>query len=572
MADPSGAGNGIFDRHLDRTPANHAPLTPLSFLERAASVYPDKAAVIHGDRTFSYRIFRERCRRLASSLAGCGVGPGDTVAVLAGNIPATLEAHYGVPMLGAVLNALNIRLDARTVAFCLAHGEAKVLIVDREFAGLAAQALARLERPPVVIDVEDSEADTAGSAEAPAGAVPYEAFLATGDPDYAWSPPTDEWQAISLNYTSGTTGDPKGVVYHHRGAYLNALGDVLAFGLNDRSVYLWTLPMFHCNGWSFTWAVTAAAATHVCLRRVEPASVYRQIERHRVTHLCGAPIVLNMLAHAPDAAKVRFDRTVEVATGGAAPPSAIIAAMERNGFRVTHLYGLTESYGPAVLCAWQEPWGALSADDRARMMARQGVNHSTVEALMVADPETMAELPWDGQTVGELMLRGNTVMKGYLKNPKATEAAFRGGWLHTGDLAVRHPDGYVEIKDRLKDIIISGGENISSLEVEEVLYRHPKVLEAAVVARPDETWGETPCAFVALRDGAGDVTAEELIAWCRENMARFKVPKTVIFGPLPKTSTGKIQKFLLRERARALPAADLAPDAGGAEASAPTRS
>lgn len=572
MADPSGAGNGIFDRHLDRTPANHAPLTPLSFLERAASVYPDKAAVIHGDRTFSYRIFRERCRRLASSLAGCGVGPGDTVAVLAGNIPATLEAHYGVPMLGAVLNALNIRLDARTVAFCLAHGEAKVLIVDREFAGLAAQALARLERPPVVIDVEDPEADTAGSAEAPAGAVPYEAFLATGDPDYAWSPPTDEWQAISLNYTSGTTGDPKGVVYHHRGAYLNALGDVLAFGLNDRSVYLWTLPMFHCNGWSFTWAVTAAAATHVCLRRVEPASVYRQIERHRVTHLCGAPIVLNMLAHAPDAAKVRFDRTVEVATGGAAPPSAIIAAMERNGFRVTHLYGLTESYGPAVLCAWQEPWGALSADDRARMMARQGVNHSTVEALMVADPETMAELPWDGQTVGELMLRGNTVMKGYLKNPKATEAAFRGGWLHTGDLAVRHPDGYVEIKDRLKDIIISGGENISSLEVEEVLYRHPKVLEAAVVARPDETWGETPCAFVALRDGAGDVTAEELIAWCRENMARFKVPKTVIFGPLPKTSTGKIQKFLLRERARALPTADLAPDAGGAEASAPTRS
>src|SRR5690606_10287289 len=353
--------------------------------------------------------------------------------------------------------------DARTVAFCLAHGEAKVLIVDREFAGLAAEALARLERPPVVIDVDDPLAGTTGGAEAPAGAVAYEAFLAAGDPDYAWSPPADEWQAISLNYTSGTTGDPKGVVYHHRGAYLNALGDVLAFGLNDRSVYLWTLPMFHCNGWSFTWAVTAAAATHVCLRRVEPASVYRQIERHRVTHLSGAPIVLNMLAHAPDAAKVRFDRTVEVATGGAAPPSAIIAAMERNGFRVTHLYGLTESYGPAVLCAWQEPWGALSADDRARMMARQGVNHSTVEALMVADPETMAELAWDGQTVGELMLRGNTVMKGYLKTPKATEAAFRGGWLHTGDLAVRHPDGYVEIKDRLKDIIISGGENISSL-------------------------------------------------------------------------------------------------------------
>ncbi|MEX0814727.1 MAG: acyl-CoA synthetase [Dongiaceae bacterium] len=541
---------GIYDRFLERNAANYAALTPLGFLERAAAVYPAKTAVIHGERAYSYREFDARCRRLASALAARGVGRGDTVAVLAGNIPATLEAHYGVPMLGAVLNTLNIRLDPATVAFCLAHGEAKVLIVDREYAETAAQALAGLDAPPYVVEIDDPVADYAHG-DLRVGVIEYEDFLAGGDPAFAWTPPADEWQAIALSYTSGTTGNPKGVVYHHRGAYLNALGDILVCGLDARSVYLWTLPMFHCNGWSFTWAVTAAAATHVCLRRFDPALVYATIKRHGVTNLCGAPIVLNMLAQAPDSAKVKFDRIVEVATGGAAPPSAVIEAMELNGFRVTHLYGLTETYGPTTLCAWQDEWDALPSADRARMMARQGVVYPTMQDAMVADPETLAELPRDGASLGELMLRGNTVMKGYLKNPAASEAAFRGGWLHTGDLAVRHSDGYVEIKDRAKDVIISGGENISSLEIEEALYRHPAVLEAAVVARPDDKWGETPCAFVTLKDGAAAGEAE-IVAWCRDRMAHFKAPRTVVFGPLPKTSTGKIQKFALRDRARAL--------------------
>ena len=540
---------GIYDRFLERNAANHAALTPLGFLDRAAAVYPAKTAVIHGERAYDYREFDARCRRLASALAARGVGRGDTVAVLAGNIPPTLEAHYGVPMLGAVLNTLNIRLDPATVAFCLAHGEAKVLIVDREYADTAAQALSNLDAPPHVVEIDDPVADYAHGGSL-VGAIEYEDFLAGGDPAFAWTPPADEWQAIALGYTSGTTGNPKGVVYHHRGAYLNALGDILVCGLDARSVYLWTLPMFHCNGWSFTWAVTAAAATHVCLRRFDPAPVYATIKRHGVTHLSGAPIVLNMLAQAPDSAKVKFDRTVEVATGGAAPPSAVIEAMELNGFRVTHLYGLTETYGPTTLCAWQDEWDALPSADRARMMARQGVVYPTMQDAMVADPETLAELPRDGASLGELMLRGNTVMKGYLKNPAATEAAFRGGWLHTGDLAVRHPDGYVEIKDRAKDVIISGGENISSLEIEEALYRHPAVLEAAVVARPDDKWGESPCAFVPLMDGAAAGGAE-IVAWCRDRMAHFKAPRTVVFGPLPKTSTGKIQKFALRDRARA---------------------
>ena len=542
---------GIYDQHLDKNPANYAPLTPLTFLDRAAAVFPAKPAVIHGDRTYSYREFGERCRRLASALGKAGVGPGDTVAVLAGNIPATLEAHYGVPMIGAVLNAMNIRLDAGTVGFCLAHGNAKVFIVDREFAEVAGKAVAQLERKPILVEVDDPVA------EYPEGtlhltSVEYEDFIAGGDPDFRWRPPADEWQAISLNYTSGTTGNPKGVVYHHRGAYLNAIGDVLTFGIAGSAVYLWTLPMFHCNGWSFTWGITAASATHVCLRKVDPALVYPMIKRHGVTHMCGAPIVLNLLANAQESIKVKFDRVVEVATGGAAPPSPVIEAMERNGFRVTHLYGLTETYGPNTVCAWQTEWDDLRLQERSRQMARQGVRYLTSEDLMVVDPETIRELPRDGQSIGELMLRGNTVMKGYLKNPSATEAAFRGGWLHTGDLAVRHPDGYVEIKDRSKDIIISGGENVSSLEVEEVLYRHPKVLEAAVVARPDETWGETPCAFVTPRPGADGLTDADIIAWCRENMARFKVPRTVVFGPLPKTSTGKIQKFVLREQAKQL--------------------
>ncbi|HUL06680.1 MAG TPA: acyl-CoA synthetase [Candidatus Acidoferrum sp.] len=542
---------GIYEQHLDKNPANYAPLTPLGFLERAAAVFPNKTAVIHGERAYSYREFDERCRRLASALTKAGVGPGDTVAVLAGNVPATLEAHYGVPMLGAVLNAMNFRLDAPTVAFCLAHGEAKVFLADREFAEVARKAVLQLERKPIVVEIDDPVAAY------PEGtphitSVEYEDFIASGDPAFRWRPPADEWQAISLNYTSGTTGNPKGVVYHHRGAYLNAIGDVITFGLDSRSVYLWTLPMFHCNGWSFTWGVTAASATHVCLRKVDPALIYPMIKRHGVTHLCGAPIVLNLLANAPESVKVKFDRPVDVATGGAAPPSAIIEAMERSGFRVLHMYGLTETYGPNTVCAWQSEWENIPTRERTRQMARQGVRYLTSEDLMVADPETMAEVPRDGATIGELMLRGNTLMKGYLKNPSASAAAFRGGWLHTGDLAVRHPDGYVEVKDRSKDIIISGGENISSLEVEEVLYRHPQVLEAAVVARPDEKWGETPCAFVTPRPGAESLSAQEVIAWCRDNLAHFKAPKTVVFGPLPKTSTGKIQKYILREQAKQL--------------------
>jgi len=540
----------IYDQHLDKNAANYAPLTPLTFLDRAAAVYPRRAAVIHGDRTYGYREFDERCRRLAGALVKAGVGPGDTVAVLAPNIPATLEAHYGVPMLGAVLNAMNIRLDAATIGFCLAHGEAKVFIVDREFAEVARKAVAQVERKPIVVAIDDPVAQyPAGTPDL--GAIEYEDFIAGGDPGFRWRPPRDEWHAITLNYTSGTTGNPKGVVYHHRGAYLNALGDVLAFGLSSRAVYLWTLPMFHCNGWSYTWAVTAAAGTHVCLRRVDPALIYPMIKRHEVTHLCGAPIVLNLLVNAPESVKVPFDRTVEVMTGGAAPPGAVIEAMERSGFRVTHAYGLTETYGPNTLCAWQTEWQELPLVERTKMMARQGVRYLTSEDVMVADPDTMQERPFDGASMGEVMLRGNTVMKGYLANPKATRAAFRGGWFHTGDLAVWHPDDYVEIKDRSKDIIISGGENISSLAVEAALIRHPAVALAAVVARPDATWGETPCAFVELRPGM-TVTAEELIAFARENLPRFAVPRTVIFGPLPTTATGKIQKFELRQRVRTL--------------------
>jgi len=542
---------GMYDQHLDKNAANYAALTPLGFLERAAAVFPDKTAVIHGERAYSYRAFNERCCRLASALAKAGVAPGDTVAVLAGSVPATLEAHYGVPMLGAVLNAMNFRLDAATVAFCLAHGEAKVFIVDREFAEVGRKAVAQVERQPIVVEIDDPVA-TYPEGTLHITSVEYEDFIASGDPAFRWRPPADEWQAISLNYTSGTTGNPKGVVYHHRGAFLNAIGDVLTFGLDSRAVYLWTLPMFHCNGWAFTWGVTAAAATHVCLRRVDPALIYPMIKRHGVTHMCGAPIVLNMLANAPDAVKVKFDRTVDVATGGAAPPGVVIEAMERDGFRVLHLYGLTETYGPNTVCEWQSEWATLPLQERTRRMARQGVRYLTSEDLKVADPETMTERPRDGKTIGEVMLRGNTVMRGYLKNPSATAAAFRGGWFHTGDLAVRHPDGYVEVKDRSKDIIISGGENISSLEVEEVLYRHPQVLEAAVVARPDDKWGETPCAFVTPRHSADNLSAQDIIAWCRDNLAHFKVPRTVVFGPLPKTSTGKIQKFVLREQAKQL--------------------
>jgi fatty-acyl-CoA synthase len=531
-------------RHLARNPANFTALTPLGFLARAAAVYPDKLAVIDGARRFTYREFYERCRRFADALRRRGIGPGDTVAVLAPNVPALLEAHYGVPMAGAVLNALNYRLDARSIAFILQHGAAKLLIADQEFAFLAQDAFAELETPIPVVEIAD------GSGETTLGGIEYEAFLAEGDPDMPWSGPADEWAPIALNYTSGTTGNPKGVVYHHRGAYLNALGNAITFGIDRHSVYLWTLPMFHCNGWTYPWAVTAVAGTHICLRRVDPAPIFAAIAEHRVTHLCGAPVVLNMLVHAPDSVKRRFDHVVEVATGGAAPPSVVIEAMERMGFRVTHLYGLTESYGPSTSCAWQEDWGELPLGERAAKMARQGVQYLTLERQRVADPDTLRDVPADGATIGELLLRSNTLMKGYLKNPAATDEAFAGGWFHTGDLAVMHPDGYAEIKDRSKDIIISGGENISSIEVEEVLYRHPQIMEAAVVAKPDEKWGETPCAFVTLKPDAGAVSAADITAWCRANLAHYKAPGHVVFGPLPKTSTGKVQKYALREQAK----------------------
>jgi len=535
-----------FESGLDRNAANHVPLSPLSFLRRAADVYPATPAVIHGERVYTYREFDERCRRFASMLVRHGVGRGDTVAVMAPNSPPALEAHYAVPGVGAVLNSLNFRLDAATIAFCLEHGAAKVLVTDRELSPVVRDALSRTRRELLVIDIDDA----LGQGGECIGDTTYEAWLAQGDPAFELELPRDEWDAISLLYTSGTTGNPKGVVYHHRGAYLNALGNALAFGLSPRSVYLWTLPMFHCDGWTYTWAVTAVGGTHVCVRKVDPALIFPMIERHHVTHLCGAPIVLNMLVHAPDAVKRRFSHRVEVATGGAAPPSAIIEAMENLGFRVTHLYGLTESYGPATLCAWQDAWDGLDLEARSRLMARQGVRYPTLEGLQVADPETHVPVPRDGATLGEVMLRGNTVMKGYLANAQATAEAFRQGWYHTGDLAVWHPDGYIEVKDRSKDIIISGGENISSLEVEECLYRHPAVLEAAVVARPDEKWGETPCAFVTLKPGAADVQASDIIGWCREHLAHFKAPRTVVFGELPKTSTGKIQKYVLRGRAR----------------------
>jgi 3-(methylthio)propionyl---CoA ligase len=532
--------------HLAKNAANFTALTPLAFLPRAAAVYPDKIAVIHGPARFTYRDLYARCRRLADALRRRGIGHGDTVAVMAPNVPALLEAHFGVPMAGAVLNALNYRLDARSVAFILGHGDAKLLIADPEFAPVVKAALAEFGRPLPLVEIGNAPGSPS------LGGTAYETFLAEGDPAAAWALPGDEWDAIALNYTSGTTGNPKGVVYHHRGAFLNALGNAITFGLDRHSVYLWTLPMFHCNGWTYPWAVTAVAGTHVCLRRVDPAPIFAAIAEHGVTHLCGAPIVLNLLVHAPEVVKRRFGHVVEVATGGAAPPSAVIEAMERMGFRVTHLYGLTESYGPSTVCAWQERWAGLPLADRAARMARQGVAYPTLDRQRVVDPQTMTDVPADGSTMGELVLRGNTLMKGYLKNPAATEAAFAQGWFHTGDLGVRHPDGYIEIKDRSKDIIISGGENISSLEVEDTLYRHPQIMEAAVVAKPDPVWGETPCAFVTLKPDAGVVSVADIIGWCRANLAHYKVPRAVVFGTLPKTSTGKIQKFELRERAKDL--------------------
>lgn len=540
------ADGNIYEQGLDRTPANHQPLTPLTFLAWAEQVYAERTAVIHGDQRYTWAQFGARCRRLASALIGRGIRPGDTVSLMAPNIPPMLEAHYGVPMTGAVLNSLNYRLDAKTIAFILNHGESKVLITDKEFSPVIKEALAQIGREITVIDIDDPLAKDGELL----GEKDYEAFLEEGDPAHPITPPADEWQAICLNYTSGTTGDPKGVVYHHRGAFLNAMGGVTVSALNHRTVYLWTLPMFHCNGWCYTWAVTAVGGTHVCLREVDPALIFPMIEVHGVTHMCGAPIVLNMLVHAPDEVKVEFPQLVEVFTGGAAPPSAVIAGMERMGFHVTHLYGLTETYGPSTYCAWQDEWDSLDLDGRAARMARQGVRYPTLTDQTIIDPDTMTEVPADGETIGELMIRSNTAMKGYLKNPAATEAVFAGGWFHTGDLGVLHPDRYVEIKDRSKDIIISGGENISSLEVEETLYKHPDVMEAAVVAKPDEKWGETPCAFIALKPDSNEVAADDIIGFCKDNMAHFKAPTVVVFGELPKTSTGKIQKFVLRERVR----------------------
>ena len=534
----------IFDANLQQREANFEPLSPVSFLRRAAQVAPAHTAVIHGDRRYTYAQFYERSCRLANALSQRGVGQGDCVAIMGANTPEMLEAHNGVPMLGAVLNSLNIRLDARTIAFILDHGEARVLLTDCGFSDTVREALDLIERELLVVDIDDPMA-TGGER---LGALDYEELLAEGDPNFAPEPLLDEWQALSLLYTSGTTGDPKGCVYHHRGAYLNALGNMFTVGLGRDSVYLWTLPMFHCDGWTFTWGVTAAMATHVCLRDVDPAVVYRLINDENVTHMCGAPIVLNMLAHAPKESKSSFPQRVEIATGGAAPPSAVIETMEENGFNVTHLYGLTETYGPATVCVPQDDWPDLAVNERSARMARQGVHYTTLEGATVKNPDTMKEVPWDSETMGEVMVRGNTVMKGYLKNTQATDSAFSGGWFHTGDLAVRHPDSYIEMKDRSKDIIISGGENISSLEVEETLYRHPAVLDAAVVAKSDEKWGETPCAFVTLHDGAA-ATADDIITFCREQLAHYKSPKNVVFGPLPKTSTGKIQKFILRHEA-----------------------
>jgi len=537
-----------YDRDLDRNPANYQPLTPLTFLARAAAVFPERTAIVHGDLRRNYRDFYARSRRLASALERAGIGRGETVSVMMANTPAMLECHYGVPMCGAVLNTLNTRLDAAILAFTLDHAETRALIVDREFAGLMREALAMAKARPLVIDYDDPVYDGPGER---LGATEYEAFLSSGDPAYDWRPPADEWDAISLNYTSGTTGDPKGVVYHHRGAHLLALGNVLTGDMGRFPVYLWTLPMFHCNGWCFTWSMSVAAGTHVCLRQVRAGLIYELMAAHGVTHLCGAPIVMSTLLNATAQEKKPLSKTVRFFTAAAPPPQSVLAAMSAAGFEVTHLYGLTETYGPAAVNEWQEAWDDLEPAAQATMKARQGVRYVVQEGLEVIDPETMQPVPRDGQTMGEVMFRGNLVMKGYLKNPSASEKAFHGGWFHTGDLGVMHPDGYIQLKDRSKDIIISGGENISSIEVEDVLFKHPKVAAAAVVAAPDDKWGETPCAFIELRADE-TVSPEEIIAWARNHLAHFKCPRHVVFGPLPKTSTGKIQKYLLREKARTL--------------------
>jgi len=533
-----------FDIDLDKNAANYMALSPLSFLRRSATVYANRKAIVHGKTTFTYAEFYDRSRQLASALAQRGVGLGDCVACMLPNIPQMLEAHFGIPMTGGVINALNYRLDAKAIAFILDHGEAKVLLTDTEFAPVIKEALELAEAQPIVIDIDDPE----GPGGERLGEMDYEAFIATGDPAFDWAFPDDEWNAIALNYTSGTTGNPKGVVSHHRGAYLNAIGNTFTWGATGGPVYLWTLPMFHCNGWCFTWGVTAVGGTNVCLRRVESGTIYNAIADHGITHLCGAPIVMQMIVNASDEDRRDFEQDVEFMTAAAPPPAAVLARMAEQGIRVTHVYGLTEIYGPAIICAWQDEWNDLPLEERAALQSRQGVPYEVLEDMMVADPDTLEPVAKDGETMGEVFTRGNVTMKGYLKNPSATQAAFAGGWFHTGDLGVWHADGYIEIKDRSKDIIISGGENISSIEVEDTLYKHPDVSAAGVVAWPDEKWGETPCAFIELSPGA-TVNEADIIAHCRDNLASYKCPHHVVFGPLPKTSTGKIQKFKLRDQA-----------------------
>jgi fatty-acyl-CoA synthase len=545
----------IYDQDLPQTPANHAPMSPLSFIERTAEVYPTRLAVVHGDWRQDWATTYRRTRQLASALSQAGIGKNDTVAVILPNTPPMVEAHFGIPMAGAVLNALNTRLDPETIAFMLDHGEAKAVIVDPEFSGTMKKALAlrQAKTPLLVIDVEDVL--YTGPSEK-LGSTTYEAFVASGDADFAWSLPSDEWDAIALNYTSGTTGNPKGVVYHHRGAATNAISNILEWDMPKHAAYLWTLPMFHCNGWCFPWTVAARAAVNVCLRRVDAQAIFDAIRNHGVTHYCGAPIVHGLLVNAPAEMKVGVPAGVKAMVAGAAPPASMIEGMEAMGFDLTHVYGLTEVYGPATVCPKHPEWEALDIGERARLNARQGVRYHLERDVRVLDPETMLPVPQDGETMGEIMFKGNIAMKGYLKNPKATQEAFAGGWFHSGDLAVQYPDGYIKIKDRSKDIIISGGENISSIEVEDVLYRHPAVLAAAVVAKPDARWGETPCAFVELKADA-QVTPEDIVAHCKQHLAGFKVPRAVVFGELPKTSTGKIQKFELRKQAGSAAAIDV---------------
>lgn len=532
---------------LPRTPANFVALSPLRYLERAAYIYPHQDAIIHGARHISWRQTYQRCCQFAHQLQRLGIGKNDTVSVLLPNIPAMIEAHFAVPMAGAVLNTLNTRLDAKTIAFMLEHAETKVLLVDPEFAAVAQEALALVKQEIFVIDVDDVEYQEGNAA--PIGKIEYEDWLAEGDPAFEWHLPSDEWDAISLNYTSGTTGNPKGVVYHHRGAYINAASNIIACGMTPRATYLWTLPLFHCNGWCFAWTMAANGGTNICLRKVESEQIFKLIAEHKVDYFCGAPIVLSMLINTPEEKKTSFDHRVEVMVAGAAPPAAIIEGMRHIGINVTHVYGLTETYGPSALCASQAGWSELSIQEQAQLHSRQGVPYPLQDGMKVIDPETMQPVPHDGKTMGEIMFRGNIVMKGYLKNPEATAEAFAGGWFHTGDLAVCQPDGYAKITDRSKDVIISGGENISSLEVEEVLYQHPAVLTAAVVAKPDPRWQEVPCAFIELKSGK-QATPEEIIEFCKQHLARFKVPKDVVIAEIPKTSTGKLQKFVLREWAK----------------------